>query len=110
MALGAISHSSQEVHLIGAFGVAIIAFVSGLFAVPERIAGVIDATTAVSPLSALATSIESALVGGPEAAPWRVVAWGAVLVVSIGLFVSRSLRQPSPRPQFRPVRAPQTES
>jgi ABC-type multidrug transport system permease subunit len=104
MMLGAVSRNSQEVHLIGAFGVALIAFLSGLFPVPRRIEPLIDAVSRLSPLRALATAMETSMSGGaiPDSAMWSVSVSLVSLAVSVIVFAlrwSRRSRRRGARPR-----------
>ena len=104
MLLGMVSKNSQEVHLVGALGVGLIGFLSGLFPVPDRIAGFIGATSSASPLYMLARAMETGLgvepAGGTPA--WQLIGSVAVLVVVAGLFLFRSRSGAVPQSQAVP--------
>jgi ABC-type multidrug transport system permease subunit len=100
MLLGLVSKNSQEVHLIGALGVGIIGFLSGIFPTPDRIEGLIAATSSVSPLHMLAVTMEWGM-APPSAASvpvWQGIASVLVLVAVIALFVTKSLSGRSMKP------------
>ncbi|MFC1823619.1 ABC transporter permease [Thermodesulfobacteriota bacterium] len=60
--LGFLLKNNPEVHLFGALSVGIIAFISGLFPVPERIAPILDPIIAWNPLSYLMKVLTAAAV------------------------------------------------
>jgi ABC-type multidrug transport system permease subunit len=100
MLLGLVSKNSQEVHLIGALGVGIIGFLSGLFPTPDRIEGLIAASSSVSPLHMLAVTMEWGM--DPEAVAavpvWQSVGSVLVLAAAVALFVAKSLSGRSMKP------------
>jgi hypothetical protein len=87
MALACLVRSSAEVHLAGALSVGIVAFLSRVFPVPERLAGIVSVSAAISPVSRLASALgaSGAAAQGPVAPP--VVLLGLL----IAAFALRSL-------------------
>ncbi len=88
MCLAMVVAGNQEVHLLGAMFVGLLALVSGLFPVPDRIAGLVETIAQVSPVGILASQLAGLADGGYASTP--VQAWvggllAAGLIGAIGL-------------------------
>jgi hypothetical protein len=86
--LGALARSNSEVHLAGALGVGVIAFLSGLFPVPARLQGFVSATSRFSPPAHLMNALTAAGAASETTPPpvslsaaWAVVTAGVVGVL-----------------------------
>jgi len=72
--LGRLAKSNAEVHLGGALGVGLVAFLSGLIPTPGPLAGLLKPVWGLSPVRGLAEALEGALLGpAPSGGVWPVV-------------------------------------
>ena len=93
MFLGAISKNSQEVHITGSLGLAVIGFFSGIYPVPGRLEGIITVTSFLSPLRWLALSLEWSMAGGERTGvkDWHLILSVVLLIALIVLVLARAL-------------------
>jgi hypothetical protein len=97
MALAAIVKGNPEVHLAGALAVGATALGSGLLPLPERIAGVIGATTPYNPVSLLAEALRKSVEGTLDAAPRGTAVAAAILACVFAAALARAADRPAPR-------------
>ncbi len=88
MLLAKVVADNAEVHLLGAICVGLLAVGSGLFPMPDRISGFIDATASVSPVGMLASQLIGMVDASYTTTPaqmWIGGIIGAALMAVIGL-------------------------
>lgn len=83
--------SNPEVHLAGAIAVGVIAFLSGLFPVPERLLPLVRATAPWSPVGRLAECLEEMLLEGEPQRQTALAPAALVAAVVLGLWVLRAV-------------------
>ena len=90
MGLGYCLTSNPEVHLFGAFGAGLIAFMSGLLPAPAATRGLIDTITPWNPLARLGFDLQG-LTLGIEAGSHVALASGLTLMSFAGLLLLRAV-------------------
>ncbi len=84
--IGWLMKSNPEVHLIGGLSVGAVAFVSGLFPVPERVSWVVDFFLPWNPVSRLARLLEQTALGGGGGGAENWIGAAILMVVVCLLF------------------------
>ena len=89
MLLASALRNNPEVHLAGALAVGLLAFVSGVFPVPARLAGWIETIAPWNPVARLSAALRGVAEGAaaPDAA--SVIVSGAVILVLVAAVLTR---------------------
>ncbi len=91
MLLAGVMRSNPEVHLLGALAVGLIAFVSGLLPVPQRVRPMVDVTAAWNPIAALARALTAAAQpDAPSGGAAATIAAGAAVALTAALILIRA--------------------
>jgi hypothetical protein len=88
MALASAMRNNPEVHLAGALAVGLIALLSGLVPVPERVTGLVEALRPGNPVAAYAEALRAVAEGEPVAGTvWTAAAGAAAALVAAAVLV-----------------------
>jgi hypothetical protein len=82
-AVAGLLRGNPEVHLAGALVVGAVAFLSGVFPVPERLAWLVEAIAPANPVAGLARTIRGMAEGSASGAG----AWSTVGAIVLGTFL-----------------------
>ncbi len=90
--LGWAMRSNPEVHLTAGIGVGVLAFFSGLFPVPDRAEGLIQAVSAVNPVAWLTNLLESIATGAETGSAFELPMGFILFFFLLLVFLLRGIR------------------